>query len=1437
MTMHKAPHNRTPLSHAPRSTRRRTPAVTRQRVMCPNLTRSRSGLSFGAALIALAAAFSPASAQENGILARGDAVITVFSGTKSPQDISEAKRLDETFIDLDGASARIVNLEAQGAPEGQLLQPSSKLEIKARDVGQTFAATLDDSLLPDPAAGTPNIYLGATSVFGLNIVGPDTDGDGRSERLRKGDPKAQWMPGQFGANGGPGTIYKIDRSSGAVTPFATLPGNNAPGIGDIVFDTTSLHFYASDLDSGRIHRIDTAGNLIDVFDHGEAGRAAVGLAPVADDGKTANIKSASFKTGDPATWGFTQPERRVWGLGLRAGRLYYATAGGPTIWSVSIGLDGAFGSDTRREIDVSGTPANNPITDIVFDKADHMYVAQRGAVTGSYDYSVFAKPKQSIVFRYRREWPDDPATPGIWSPIPGEIAVGMPPDHRNTSGGLALGYGYDQSGAVRRGTCDAFVWSTGDNLRDGSALDPAVSLTGPVNVHGVQGTARTLLRPDNEPPASAYFLDFDGRFDEATKQGHAGDIEIWQPCDPKAEYGSYAPLPDWPPVAMPPSPLPSWGGSPGLGTNLRLQKKALPGACAAGGLGALCDYIVRVTNVGDDPFVGPVVINDKLPAAAAGAVMTIANAPPWFCIPISPTEQHCTFGPTVLLPGDSLDLHVNVDLPVPAPVCHLDNVARIDWPLGFGDANAADDFDVATASIDAPHCPPPAGVKTNLKVEKFPLNAVCRDEPGAFECDYLVVVRNTGPGLYDGAIKVDEIVPAGTTATFWASPKWSFTPAAPYSGEHEPVSLLPNQTRSFGVVLSVPKPLVPGLGCEATNKVKIVAAAGGSDFNTDPSDDEAEATMILPGEAAACPALPVMSNLKLKKTGPGEVCPIAGGDWACPFKVKVQNFGKPYTGKVQFMDALPFGTPAGTKVEFQPPPGWTCDGPALFPHLYQCSSDNPNLAHMEAAEIDVTVKVPVAPMAKCEITNTALIVKAPGGSLINSFAGDDQSSATATFAPALPLDGAPGICLAAAMGGPQPPPLAPPGGQETNLSISKSAGPSQVTATGQATSFTITVTNTGPGIFNGPIEIRDTLFDGQTVEPSNGSWSAPWTCEGQSAMGHPEQGLCTHPAVALDPGESVVLTLDIEAPNSFIAPSGSTVNCGYTNTVEILQPAGASPQNTDAGDDTANADVTFAPFEKHGQTFCGLGLTAPPATCPQGWSSTPVAGKCCPPRTNWNGERCTRGDPPVKQCPADSIGKYPDCRCKPGTNGSPGRCTPIVIIDPPVKQCPADSIGKHPNCRCEPGTKGAPGRCTPIVIIDPPVKQCPADSIGKHPNCRCKSGTKGKPGRCTPIVTIDPPVKQCPADSIGKQPNCRCKSGTKGTPGKCKPVVVDPPKQCPKGFRGKPPNCKPVRPPVRPETKACPKGTTGRPPNCKPARTGQVERLAVPGKQRAVGRQ
>jgi hypothetical protein len=148
--------------------------------------------------------------------------------------------------------------------------------------------------------------------------------------------------------------------------------------------------------------------------------------------------------------------------------------------------------------------------------------------------------------------------------------------------------------------------------------------------------------------------------------------------------------------------------------------------------------------------------------------------------------------------------------------------------------------------------------------------------------------------------------------------------------------------------------------------------------------------------------------------------------------------------------------------------------------------------------------------------------------------------------------------------------------------------------------------------------------------------------------------------------------------------------CGLWNTARIIAPTG-SPQNSDSRDDHATAYVEFELVGVGVDLQCASRRTEPivpeppgPAPCPQGWSRTPVPGKCCPANTNWDGKQCRRGAPPPEErCPpnSDSAYKYPDCRCKQGYVGTPPNCKPRTI-EPPRPQCPPNSVGEYPNCRC-----------------------------------------------------------------------------------------------------------------------------------------------------------
>lgn len=521
---------------------------------------------------------SSAHAQEvsdPGLLAIGDAVVTGFSGVVEPlpQDppldppLTREQILDETLINMDGLSARIDYLSAPGFVWDARVWPANRtLEFAARDIGQVFGVAFDD-------AEKPNIYFSATSAYGLHIVKPDEDDDGRPERLKQGDPKAEWMAGQWGradakdsgeSRGGPGTIWKVDGTTGEITFFAetVLEGaaNSGAGIGNIIYVPQFKQLFVSDLATGFIHRfgldgtefVDADGN-VDLFDHGVTGRESAGLAAVSyNPDARLDITSSDFDSEDPDTWGFTNEDRRIHGLAFNNGRLYYAVAGGSQIWSVGFEeKTGLFLSEARWEIDVPEKPKALPITDMLFTHKGALVLAQRGEVQSTYDYSGFAAHGKARVYRYWLESPDNPDTKSIWIEEPEEHAIGFEKNNRQTSGGLALNHGYTDDGYIDTTVCEASLWTTGDDLRQTKDEELIKALTpgGPLIIDGLQGMpagpVKQYEKGNNTPPFASYMLDNDPDntglvdvdneplpYSDALTQGWMGDVEILRTnCD------------------------------------------------------------------------------------------------------------------------------------------------------------------------------------------------------------------------------------------------------------------------------------------------------------------------------------------------------------------------------------------------------------------------------------------------------------------------------------------------------------------------------------------------------------------------------------------------------------------------------------------------------------------------------------------------------------------------------------------------------------------------------------------------------------------------------------------------------------------------------------------------------------------------------------------
>ncbi|MDR3494867.1 MAG: peptidoglycan-binding protein [Ancalomicrobiaceae bacterium] len=621
------------------------------------------------------AAAAPA-APATGLVRPGNLVVTGFSGTRLADRGADSTtaNADAIAIETDGASLRILDASAATGPGAD--QATATREVatfSARSIGQVFGVVLDDAINPATKAPAPNIYATATSAYGLNIVLPPATPDGWPRRSLGGDPSADWMAGQWGTatgadgkpvSGGPGSVWRIDGVTGDVTLFATIATDGKPnsgaGLGNIAYDAVSRQFFVSDLETGLIHRLDASGKDLGSFDHGVTARPAARLEPVPDDpAKRADIKSAAFRADDPATWGYAHPSRRVWGLNVSAGRLYYAVADGPEIWSAAIAADGSLG-DPRREILIPKDQGIFEISDITFDTNGWIYLAERPPVTGNYDYLLLAAQAPAKVLRYR----PDPAT-NAWAAVPDEFAVGLEGERRQTDGGVAIGYGYKPTGGIDLGKCDGTLWTTGDDLDRSARSSARVNGTDVpdagtgLNLSGLQGGP---IDPSAEAPASLHFADYDGLMPATTTRGHVGDVRVFKTC---AESSG---------VALAAATTVAEEAPIGAGDrfDLSVEKKTI-GTCRIGGV---CRVQVRVWNRGSDTFLGPLLLADTLDRA--GARLISSGPSRWICGQ-GGAETSCRHPQVEIRPGRSTSLFLEYRLPPQWSTPEFADCASIGW--------------------------------------------------------------------------------------------------------------------------------------------------------------------------------------------------------------------------------------------------------------------------------------------------------------------------------------------------------------------------------------------------------------------------------------------------------------------------------------------------------------------------------------------------------------------------------------------------------------------------------------------------------------------------------------------------------------------------------------------------------------------------------------
>jgi hypothetical protein len=1307
----------------------------------------------------------PAGAQDTAIMRRGDAAVTAFSGARQMGEVPpDLHPLDLTFINPNGATLQVFDLtDLGGAADGQVVIAPIKFKAMAGEIGQVYGVALDG----DTANATPNIYVTSTSLFGLQIVSAEGD------RLVKGEPGARWMQGQLGKGGTPGSVWIIDGATGLISLFADLKhdgqDNAGPGLGDIAYDSATRQFFVSDLETGLISRLDADGNELDTFDHGVNARPKDDLEPVAyDAGKRMNIESPDFDIEKPSTWGFADKARMVFAVAVQNGRLYYSTAEGPQVWSVGINSDGSFADDARFEIDVADTPKGNLITDIVFDDAGTLYLAQRGELVGSYDYSIFAKPEESAVLRF--VWDE---TEQEWSAEPEEYAIGLKPPYRSTQGGIALNYGYDDDGKIDYDQCRASLWTTGEHLRKGEESD-RVYKGGARIIHGLQGNDKDLVRPQNEPPFAAWYVDNDGLYIDANVYGHVGDIAIFDPCDKRT-------IDESEPPPYPPLPEPEEHVGPGI---------FIDKICEPAIFGGEIHCIITVTNIGET-LSDPVEIWDAatiLSGPGAGGGIIIAgiapDGPDWICSPTPTPDLWCSLPPDAIDPDEtrSIDVWIDTGPLFAAGDFGFRNCAALEEPWG---GIACDDGG------------------TDITVTKT-APAACM--PGA-DCTFTVTITNDGTLGFAGDVLLTDAMffPDGTGIP---APITAMVPdlgCVPPPGALDfscvaPLTLGPGE--SVGFAITVTMPAMPAMywaqNCFAISAPGVAPPALPLAPGVD-ADNRSCAWVPVGGP-------PPLSNLRVDKTALfGGACYKSGAVIRCDYEIEIINDGpSPYFGPVTFDDTIP----AAATLVAPFPGGWGC---VLGPPL-TCTNPFVGIPVGGSITFPLSLTVPLAPLeiAGCVMPNSATLTAPPAGTDPNFFGGDDtgMAEANAFLFWELPTGEVLVTC------------------DPTNLKVTKVAeGDCVVSDGGYRCDYKVTVTNMGPDPYKGPIEIDDQFG----FAPSSVTFPG-W--------GHTVDGAIHHlkrPNVSLEKGDSIELKVTATVPEgkqcklmntaALTRPLANTrwnkdpADDAATAWAKIPSPQCVEPERPQCEPKTnelrseSGACVCKTGFVRNEKGLC-VGLTEPPVTEPPVTEPPVTEPRLCPdgkpvPKSG----RCPEAPPLCEPGPNEERNAQGQCVCKLGyERDKRGNCVKPTV---PPKACEANEVrDTKGRCVCAKGfERDRYGRC---VKSEDPAGECrekgwtwdgkrclsPADV------CKLKNGVwDGKRCRtqaevCTAKGWVwDDKRKTCTAP-VDPAEECR-KKGWRWDGRRCLPPI-DPAEECrKKGWKWDGTRC---LPPIDPATLCKAKG-------------------------------
>lgn len=390
--------------------------------------------------------------------------------------------------------------------------------------------------------------------------------------------------------------------------------------------------------------------------------------------------------------------------------------------------------------------------------------------------------------------------------------------------------------------------------------------------------------------------------------------------------------------------------------DIRVEKRADVARCTPEGG---CDFTITVSNAGDAPYTGKIVL-EEVTTPSGAEVVSGPNAP-WTCLP-GTTPMMCEHPETTLNPGEWVELKLGFKPPVDAVnLGAMRNCAEYDYTASgkgpFGDPTN----DKACASIPicipgkGPECTPQEEPRVDIGIRKAAVPETCTADG---VCTFVIEVTNTGTVVHNGPLTVIDEFPIHppVSVAFSPMPPWSCVAESGirFRCEHPSLVLVPGASVSLNV-----KAVVADY---PTDYVENCAEVEPVPSETDLTNNKSCAVAKLPRPQDDEPRITV------EKTGEAEC--VLGEE--CTFQITITNEGTgPFSGPMNIGDAMEIEGLGGVTVPIVsvvPPFGCTPE-PTELPFMCEATI---TLGAGESQTHEITVTMPGAESLPAGIPNDGL---------------------------------------------------------------------------------------------------------------------------------------------------------------------------------------------------------------------------------------------------------------------------------------------------------------------------------------------------------------------------------------------------------------------------------------------------------------------------------